>query len=44
MQRGLGGGANRELHFGRNEFACELFERGLAARLELPQAGEGAED
>ena len=29
MQRGLASGANRSLRFGRNEFACELFERAL---------------
>jgi phenylpropionate dioxygenase-like ring-hydroxylating dioxygenase large terminal subunit len=33
MQRGLESGANRELHFGRNEFACELFERELESLL-----------
>ncbi|MEO5880797.1 MAG: aromatic ring-hydroxylating dioxygenase subunit alpha [Caldimonas sp.] len=31
MQRGLASGANRSLHFGRNEFACELFEGALEA-------------
>ena len=35
MQRGLASGANQSLHFGRNEFACELFERELEALLEL---------
>ena len=40
MQRGLGSGANRALNFGRNEFACELFERELEALLgEQPAAG-----
>ena len=29
MQHGLASGANRGLRFGRNEFACELFERAL---------------
>ena len=29
MQRGLASGANQALNFGRNEFACELFEREL---------------
>lgn len=29
MQRGLASGANRSLNFGRNEFACELFEGAL---------------
>ena len=29
MQRGLASGANASLHFGRNEFACELFEHAL---------------
>ena len=29
MQRGLASGANQALNFGRNEFACELFEHEL---------------
>ncbi|MCE9657967.1 MAG: aromatic ring-hydroxylating dioxygenase subunit alpha [Burkholderiales bacterium] len=33
MQRGLASGANRALNFGRNEFACDLFERELEAVL-----------
>lgn len=43
MQRGLESGANRELHFGRNEFACDRFERDLESLLELrlPPAGDG---
>ena len=38
MQRGLASGANRSLHFGRSEFACDLFERELEALLagEMP--------
>ncbi|MEO8837028.1 MAG: SRPBCC family protein, partial [Caldimonas sp.] len=31
MQRGLASGANTALHFGRNEFACELFEQAVDA-------------
>jgi phenylpropionate dioxygenase-like ring-hydroxylating dioxygenase large terminal subunit len=38
MQRGLASGANASLHFGRNEFACELFERALEEMI----AGEPA--
>ena len=34
MQRGLGSGANTELRFGSNEFACDLFERAVEARLD----------
>lgn len=29
MQRGLRSGANAALHFGRSEFACDLFERAV---------------
>ena len=31
MQQGLASGANTALNFGRNEFACELFEREIDA-------------
>ena len=31
MQQGLASGANAVLNFGRNEFACELFEREIDA-------------
>ena len=31
MQQGLASGANTALNFGRNEFACELFELGIDA-------------
>jgi len=31
MQRGLGSGANAVLRFGRNEFACDRFERDVEA-------------
>jgi phenylpropionate dioxygenase-like ring-hydroxylating dioxygenase large terminal subunit len=31
MQQGLSSGANQALNFGRNEFACELFERAIDA-------------
>lgn len=31
MQQGLASGANAALNFGRNEFACELFEREIDA-------------
>ena len=33
MQRGLASGANAALHFGRSEFACELFEQAVEALL-----------
>jgi len=33
MQAGLASGANTALQFGRSEFACELFERAIEARL-----------
>lgn len=39
MQRGLDSGANRVLNFGRNEFACDLFEREIDALVEAEATG-----
>jgi hypothetical protein len=39
MQDGLASGANAALAFGRNEFACELFERAVDAL--VAEAGPG---